>query len=353
MESASRQPRARLQRHPERAVPNEEAAILAAGLVAHVTFVQDGQPFVIPMAYHYDVAAPRVLYLHGSHASRLQQHVASGAPVTLAVTLVDGLVFSRTALYHSLNYRSVVCFAHAGLPLSPECAVTVFKAMISRYHPGRTAGRDYAEPPPRDIDATSLIALEIEEWSAKARRGGPKGPHDDESDVSGTAGVVAMRSISLEIRRAELWDAAAIEAVLRAAFEEYRSLYTPAALAATTPQRSEIEQRIREGPVWVATRSGAMIGTVSAVPRDKQLYIRGMAVVPEARGLKVAAELLEHVEAHARRSGFSQLVLRTTPFLTAAVLLYERAGFCRTDSGPTDHFGTPTFTMTKLLEAER
>ena len=105
--------------------------------------------------------------------------------------------------------------------------------------------------------------------------------------------------------------------------------------------------------MWVATRSGALIGTVSAVPRDRQLYIRGMAVVPEARGLKVAAELLEHVEAHARRSGFSQLVLRTTPFLAPAILLYERAGFCRTDSGPTDHFGTPTFTMTKLLMVER
>jgi len=68
MESASRQPRARLQRHPERAVPEEAAAFLAAGLVAHVAFVQNGQPFVIPMAYHYDVAAPRMLYLHGSPA---------------------------------------------------------------------------------------------------------------------------------------------------------------------------------------------------------------------------------------------------------------------------------------------
>ncbi len=192
MESASRQPRARLQRHAERAVP-EEAAILAAGLVAHVAFVQDGQPFVIPMAYHYDVAAPRVLYLHGSHASRLQRHVASGAPVALAVTLVDGLVFSRTALYHSVNYRSVVCFAHTGPPLPSERAVTILKAMISRYHPGRTAGRDYDEPPSRDIDATSLIFLEIEEWSAKARRGGPTGPRDNQPDAPGTAGVIDLR----------------------------------------------------------------------------------------------------------------------------------------------------------------
>src|SRR5438132_7006922 len=106
-------PRARLQRHAERAVPQEAQAILAAGLVAHVGFVERGQPYVIPMAYHYDPATPNILYLHGGHASRLLRHLASGGPAAIAVTLVDGLVFSRTALYHSLNYRSVLCFAHA------------------------------------------------------------------------------------------------------------------------------------------------------------------------------------------------------------------------------------------------
>src|SRR6266480_6196170 len=139
MESASRQPRARLQRHAERAVP-EEAAILAAGLVAHVAFVQNGQPFVIPMAYHYDVAAPGMLYLHGSHGSRLLHHLGGGAPVAIGVTLVDGLVYSRTALYHSVNYRSVVCFARAAPPLDRHAAAVALEAMIARYFPGRTAG---------------------------------------------------------------------------------------------------------------------------------------------------------------------------------------------------------------------
>src|SRR6059058_2957223 len=162
--------RARLQRHAERAVPEEAQAILAAGLVAHVGLVERGQPYVIPMAYHYDPTTPQTLYLHGGHASRLLRHLASGGPAAIAVTLVDGLVFSRTALYHSVNYRSVVCFAHVTRPLDVEVAARVLEAMISRYHPGRTAGRDYAAPPPRDVDATSLIALEIEEWSAKARR---------------------------------------------------------------------------------------------------------------------------------------------------------------------------------------
>ena len=95
MEGASKQPRTQLRRHPERSVPDEGSAILLAGLVAHVSFVADGQPFVIPMAYHYDLAAPRTLYLHGSHSSRLLRHVGSDAPIAIAVTLVDGLVYAR------------------------------------------------------------------------------------------------------------------------------------------------------------------------------------------------------------------------------------------------------------------
>jgi uncharacterized protein len=189
-------PRARLQRHAERAVPQEARAILAAGLVAHVGFVERGQPYVIPMAYHYDPTTPRTLYLHGAHVSRLIRHLAGGASAAIAVTLVDGLVFSRTALYHSVNYRSVVCFTHAAPPLDGEVAARVLEAMIARYFPGRTAGRDYAAPTPEHLDATGVVALEIEEWSAKARRGGPLGPLDDDPDAPGSAGVLDLSTRS-------------------------------------------------------------------------------------------------------------------------------------------------------------
>lgn len=74
-------PRSSVQRHPERAVPDEAAAILAAGMVAHVGFCQNGQPYVIPMTYHYDPAAPDRLYLHGARESRLMQLLAGSAPV--------------------------------------------------------------------------------------------------------------------------------------------------------------------------------------------------------------------------------------------------------------------------------
>jgi len=152
------------------------------------------------------------------------------------------------------------------------------------------------------------------------------------------------------VRRAKCSDAATIARALRIAFAEFEHLYTPAAFAATCPGSEEIEQRIREGPVWIALRDEGIIGTVSADARGRTLYIRGMAVVPGARGLGWAGVLLDQIECYARAAGFPMLELRTTPFLTTAIALYERAGFRRTDTGPPDHCGTPTFTMTKNLE---
>lgn len=85
-----------IRQHPERAVPDEVQEIVAAGLVAHVAFSEDGQPFVIPMSYHQSPTRPYRLYLHGSRHSR--RLLASGAAVSIAVTLVDGLVYSADSL---------------------------------------------------------------------------------------------------------------------------------------------------------------------------------------------------------------------------------------------------------------
>jgi nitroimidazol reductase NimA-like FMN-containing flavoprotein (pyridoxamine 5'-phosphate oxidase superfamily) len=185
-------PRATVRAHPDREVNQEAAAILAAGYVAHVGFAAEGQPYVIPMTYQFDAGEPGRLYLHGAHHSRLMAHLAAGAPVCVTVTLVDGLVYSRTALYHSVNYRSVVCFGRAAAAPDAGTAARVLEAMIARYFPGRTAGRDYEAPPPAHLEATAFIALEVEEWSAKARRGGPKGPRDADPIAWGTAGVVSL-----------------------------------------------------------------------------------------------------------------------------------------------------------------
>jgi uncharacterized protein len=186
--------RTTIRNHPERSTVEEGPAILAAGLVAEVGFAVDGQPFVIPMTYHYELDTPRRLYLHGAHVSRLIQHLAAGEPVCVTVTLLDGLVYSKTALYHSVNYRSAVCFARGVTNPDAETQKRLLEGMIARYFPGRTAGKDYESIPQAHLEATGFIALEIEEWSAKIRRGGPKGPRDADPLAPGTAGVLPIPS---------------------------------------------------------------------------------------------------------------------------------------------------------------
>jgi uncharacterized protein len=176
--------------HPERAADDRVAEILAAGIVAHVAFADDGQPVAIPMTYHFDPAEPARLYLHGAHHSRLMHHLASGAPVCVSVTLVDGLVYSRMALYHSVNYRSAVCFGRATATPPLARQRELLEAMIGRYFPGRTAGRDYVPVPEAHMQATAFVALAIEEWSAKVRSGPPKGPTDRDESAPGTAGTI-------------------------------------------------------------------------------------------------------------------------------------------------------------------
>ena len=179
----------RIRNHAERAVPDRGPEFLTAGMVAHVGIVQDGQPFVIPMNYAYDAAEPHLLYLHGGQASRLQKVLAAGAPVCIEVTTVDGLVYSRSALYHSTNYRSVVCFGTAHAITDSAKKNAVFTKMIDRYFPGRTAGRDYSSPSQAELDATAMVEVRIREMSAKTRVGPPKGPNDEAPTALGNCGV--------------------------------------------------------------------------------------------------------------------------------------------------------------------
>jgi nitroimidazol reductase NimA-like FMN-containing flavoprotein (pyridoxamine 5'-phosphate oxidase superfamily) len=187
--------RAQIRSKPQRAVPHEAAEILAAGVVAHVGFAVEGETYVIPMTYHFDPAAPDRIHLHGAHHGRLMRHLATGDPVCVTVTLVDGLVYSRSALYHSVNYRSVVAFARA----IPEAVLDerkgLLEAMIGRIFPGREAGRDYEPTPDEHVAATAFVTLRIEEWSAKARRGGPMGPHDGDAESPWTCGVIPLREV--------------------------------------------------------------------------------------------------------------------------------------------------------------
>jgi nitroimidazol reductase NimA-like FMN-containing flavoprotein (pyridoxamine 5'-phosphate oxidase superfamily) len=181
--------RSAIREHAERSAPEEAAAILQAGKVAHVGFERQGQPYVIPFTYGYRAGR---LYVHGGPNSRALLHLATGAEVCVTVTELDGLVYSRTARYHSVNYRSVVCFGRGRRIEDRELKEAVLAEMIERYFPGRTAGRDYLPPPAAHLDSTILIEVVIDEQSAKRRTGGPKGPTDSDPDAFGTAGVIEI-----------------------------------------------------------------------------------------------------------------------------------------------------------------
>ena len=136
--------------------------------------------------------------------------------------------------------------------------------------------------------------------------------------------------------------------VILAAFREFQPLYTPDAYRATTPTAAELAVRFADGPAWIATVNGAVAGTVSAVVEDDEVYLRSMAVRPEARGCGSASALLDRVTAFAHERGARRLTLKTTPFLSDAIRLYERAGFRRTPK-PSELHGTPLIAMAKEL----
>ena len=187
--------RTRILNHPERAAPEQAAEILAQGYVAHVGFIEDGMPYVIPLSYHYDKNAPESIYLHGSIRSRAMEVLASGVPVCVTVTLTDALVYSRKAMNHSMNYRSVVLFGKGREVTDADGKFDLFDAMVQRYFPGRMVGEDYNAPPSADLGVTALVEVSIEEWNGKRRIGPPTGPDDDKPDALGSAGVVGLREV--------------------------------------------------------------------------------------------------------------------------------------------------------------
>lgn len=165
--------------------------------------------------------------------------------------------------------------------------------------------------------------------------------------------MMGHRSSDVEVRTATPADSAGIASVLHEAFREFKELYTPEAFAATTPNETRIRDRMTEGTVWIAVQSNRIVGTVAGVPRDARLfYIRSMAVLPAARGLGLGLRLLGELEAFAAQNGYERLFLSTTPFLHAAIGLYERIGFQRSEKGPHDLYGTPLFTMEKNVSQE-
>lgn len=171
-------PRTTVRRLPERATYDADVvrAILDEGLVAHVGFVHDGQPYVIPMAYGRD---GDWLILHGSLASRLLRALAGGAPVCVTVTLLDGLVIARSAFHSSMNYRSVVVLGVAEPVEDPAEKRRALDRLVEHLVPGRTAeARPMTDT---EVKRTLVVRIPLREASAKVRTGPPV---DDEEDYA-------------------------------------------------------------------------------------------------------------------------------------------------------------------------
>lgn len=168
--------RSELRRIPDRGSHDWETInqILDAGFLASVGFCVDGQPFVIPTLYGRD---GEKLYLHGSAVSRTLRELETGIPTCVTVTLVDGLVLSRSAFDHSMNYRSVVAFGTARKIVDPEQKVKSLRVISEHLIAGRWA--EVRGPSDKELKATTVLEFSIEEASSKVRSGPPL---DDESD---------------------------------------------------------------------------------------------------------------------------------------------------------------------------
>ena len=183
--------RVRLRRKRERGSYDRAVidAILDEALIAHLGIVdEDGQPFVIPTLH---ARSGDVVYCHGSTASRTLRALAAGVPACLTVTLIDGLVLARSAMHHSANYRSAMLIGQATLLEDLDEKREALRAVVEHIVPGRW--EDVRAPSANELRATAVLALPIEECSAKVRSGAPL---DDEADYAlpAWAGVIPLGS---------------------------------------------------------------------------------------------------------------------------------------------------------------
>jgi uncharacterized protein len=170
--------RAKVKRHPERGDYDRATIdpILDEALICHVGFVVDGHPFVIPTIHARD---GDTLYIHGSPGSRMLRTVKEGVDVCVTVTLLDGLVLARSVYNHSMNYRSVVVLGKAHEVTEREEKLRAMRRVVDQVVPGRWD--DARQPNEAEIKGTTILAISLEEASAKIRTGPPT---DDETDLA-------------------------------------------------------------------------------------------------------------------------------------------------------------------------
>jgi nitroimidazol reductase NimA-like FMN-containing flavoprotein (pyridoxamine 5'-phosphate oxidase superfamily) len=178
MADLPRTPRTTHRRLPKRGSHDRDLihAILDEGLVCHVGFAVDGQPYVLPTTY---ARMGDLLVLHGSPSNRMFRVLASGAPACVTVSLLDGLVLARSAFHHSMNYRSVVVLGSARAVEGREAKRAALEAIVEHVAPGRS--RQARPPSDREVDGTIVVEIPVLEASAKVRSGPPM---DDPEDLA-------------------------------------------------------------------------------------------------------------------------------------------------------------------------
>ena len=158
----------------------------------------------------------------------------------------------------------------------------------------------------------------------------------------------------VEVRIADPEDSIAIAEVLREAFGAYRDEYTDEAFAVVTSSPEEIAKRFDEGPQWVALLDAKVVGTVSVTVEDGDLYVRSMAVAPDAQGHGIGHKLLDVIDEYAAGTDFERIFLYTTYFSERAKELYEKHGYAWVrDTTADEWYGVPGLEMDKKIEGKK
>ena len=182
-----------IKRLPKRGYYDHETiySILDEALICHVGFVVEGQPYVILINF---ARVGDTIILHGAKASRLLKHIEAGHPVCVEATIVDGLVLARSVFHHSVNYRSVAVFGCGRLVEDEQEKLAALEAVAEHLIPGRW--KEARLPNHKELNATSVISIWIDEASAKVRLGPPV---DDDEDygLPVWAGVLPLQEMAL------------------------------------------------------------------------------------------------------------------------------------------------------------
>ena len=191
-ETFARTERTRVRRLPERGVYERDSAyaILDEALYCHLGWVDaNGSPRMVPTIH---VRVGDVLYVHGSNASRTLRTAKTGSEICVCVTLLDGLVLARSAFHHSMNYRCVIVYGAAREVTDPDEKWNAQRALVDHVVPGRSD--DTRMPNQRELDQTTIMAVALDEVSAKVRTGPPKDEPED-LDLGIWAGVLPLTQV--------------------------------------------------------------------------------------------------------------------------------------------------------------